>query len=85
MMRALLTVPLRFLITQPGVWQSWLRLFDAFSKNPSERTWYMRHTIVSPRYGVEYGNITLILLITLSLSVVCPIVLPFACLFFAGM
>jgi hypothetical protein len=24
-MRTFMTVPLRFLITQPGVWQSWLR------------------------------------------------------------
>jgi len=28
-MRTFLAVPLRFLITQPGVWQSWLRLVGA--------------------------------------------------------
>jgi hypothetical protein len=82
--RALMTLPLRFLITQPGVWQAWLRLFDVFAR-PSERQLFLNYAIRSPRYGPEYGNMLLIALVGWAFALVCPVVLPFCTVWFIGM
>jgi hypothetical protein len=82
--RTLMTLPLRFLITQPGVWQAWLRLFDVFAR-PSERQLFLNYAIRSPRYGPEYGNMLLIALIGWAFALVCPVVLPFCTVWFIGM
>lgn len=82
--RALMTLPLRFLITQPGVWQAWLRLCDVFA-TPSERQLFLNYSIRSPRYGPEYGNMLLIALIGWAFALVCPVVLPFCTVWFIGM
>ncbi|KAF8056000.1 ERD4 [Scenedesmus sp. PABB004] len=87
-MRTLMTVPLRFLITQPGVWQCWLRLMDMFPpcRGPvPPRTTYMRHAIRSPRYGVEFGSSLLVMLICLSFSIIAPLIVVLGVGFFAGM
>jgi hypothetical protein len=40
----------------------------------AERTLFMRNAIRSPRYGVEYGaNTCLILLICFAFAVICPL------------
>lgn len=56
-----------------------------FNKDVSDRTRFMMYALRSPRYGVEYGNIMLIYLICFAFSVICPVVLPFGTVFFAGM
>jgi hypothetical protein len=45
----------------------------------------MRHAIRSPRYGVEFGNMLLIMLISMGFSIISPLMLIFAAAFFAGM
>jgi len=56
-LRTFMSLPLRFLIPQPGVWQAWIRMgFSPFFKSlrstgASARTQFMRHAIRSPRYG----------------------------------
>ncbi|KIY96999.1 ERD4-related membrane protein [Monoraphidium neglectum] len=90
-LRTLMTIPLRFLITQPGVWQAWIRIgLMPFSKSMrddhvAERTLFMRNAIRSPRYGVEYGaNTCLILLICFAFAVICPLLPLFGVFFFLG-
>jgi hypothetical protein len=61
-LRTFMTVPLRFLIAQPGVWQAWIRFgISLVNKNikddkATSRALYMRTAIRSPRYGVEFGG-----------------------------
>eukprot|EP00882_Tetradesmus_deserticola_P006668 GHRQ01007021.1.p1 GENE.GHRQ01007021.1~~GHRQ01007021.1.p1 ORF type:complete len:398 (+),score=195.57 GHRQ01007021.1:139-1194(+) len=83
-MRTLLSVPLRFLIAQPGVWQSWLRLMDVFGGPVPSRVAFMRDAIRSPRFGVEYGSSLLILLICLAFSIISPLIVLFGCAFFGA-
>eukprot|EP00878_Enallax_costatus_P009758 GHUV01010191.1.p1 GENE.GHUV01010191.1~~GHUV01010191.1.p1 ORF type:complete len:1012 (+),score=268.71 GHUV01010191.1:434-3469(+) len=84
-MRVFMSVPLRFLITQPGVWQCWLRLFDIFGGSVPPRVEFMRYAIRSPRYGVEFGSSLLIMLIALAFSIIAPLIPLFGLAFFAGM
>ncbi|KAF6257975.1 hypothetical protein COO60DRAFT_1701539 [Scenedesmus sp. NREL 46B-D3] len=83
-MRTLMSVPLRFLIAQPGVWQYWLRLLDLFGGPVPPRVSFMRDAIRSPRFGVEYGSSLLILLICLAFSIISPLIVLFGCAFFAA-
>lgn len=80
-----LAVPLRFLITQPGVWQCWLRLMDIFGGEVPARTRFMREAIRSPRYGVEFGSSLLITLISLAFSIISPLIPLFGFAFYGGM
>lgn len=83
-MRTLMSVPLRFLITQPGVWQCWLRLLDLFGGPVPPRVSFMRDAIRSPRFGVEYGSSLLVALICLAFSIISPLIVLFGCAFFAA-
>jgi hypothetical protein len=45
----------------------------------------MRLAIRSPRYGVEYGSLLLIILISLAFALISPIIVLFGSAFCAGM
>ncbi|KAI8465074.1 MAG: hypothetical protein J3K34DRAFT_525694 [Monoraphidium minutum] len=90
-LRTFMSMPLRFLIPNPAVWQAWIRMaIVPFVKScrdnaAAERTLFMRSALRSPRYGVEYGaNTCLILLICYAFAVICPLIPLFAIGFFTA-
>ncbi|KAI8469089.1 MAG: hypothetical protein J3K34DRAFT_514584 [Monoraphidium minutum] len=90
-LRTFMSIPLRFLIPQAGVWQAWIRIalrrwFKTLRDDGvPERTAFMRRAIHSPQYGIEYGgNICLVVLICFAFAVICPLIPLFGVAFMAG-
>ena len=90
-LRTFMTVPLRFLLPQPGVWQAWVRMglhpiFKGLKDaNATPRARFMRAAIRSPRYGIEFGgNLCLVLLVSFAYAAICPLVPLFGLAFFCG-
>ncbi|GBF99191.1 hypothetical protein Rsub_11636 [Raphidocelis subcapitata] len=80
-LRLFMSIPMRFLIIQPGVLHAWIRFPLSFfmkgmkDENATERARFMRTAIRSPRYGIEFGgNICLVALVSLAFAVICPLV-----------
>ena len=85
-MRALFLVWLRMCVPHGGVWQNWgRRVFcprRCCSFCNTERDESITYGPRTPRYGFEMGHVLLIYLLSLTFSVVAPLLLPFSVAWF---
>ncbi|GLC35608.1 hypothetical protein PLESTM_000342700 [Pleodorina starrii] len=83
MFRAFVAVPLRMLWPHIGVRMYLIRRYLRFSCIITSRERAFLMAPVSPRYGFEVGMVMMIFLVGFAFSVVSPLLLPMALLFFA--
>ncbi|KAI8473306.1 MAG: hypothetical protein J3K34DRAFT_411580 [Monoraphidium minutum] len=85
-MRALFLVWLRMCVPHGGVWQNWCHYLwcparcCAFCNTDRDKS--LTYGPRTPRYGFEMGHVLLIYLLTLTFSVVAPLLLPISVIWF---
>jgi hypothetical protein len=86
-MRALFLVWLRMCVPHGGVWQNWAHFVccppRCCSFCNTDRDMSLTYGPRTPRYGFEMGHVLLIYLLSLTFSVVAPLLLPFSVAWFA--
>ncbi|GFH28740.1 uncharacterized protein HaLaN_27281, partial [Haematococcus lacustris] len=80
--RAFVGIPARLLIPHVGVRLFLVRRYLRCSRFITERDKALLYAPVSPRYGFEFGMITIVFLIGCAFCVVSPLLLPLCCIFF---
>ena len=85
-MRALFLVWLRMCVPHGGVWQNWAHYLccppACCSFCNTERDKSLTSGPRTPRYGFEMGHVLLIYLLSMTFSVVAPLLLPFSVAWF---